>query len=126
MNPNTQTGFLGRLGGGEIAVAKLCVIVGLASIAVVVVAARLPDTAKESLYWLQRGIVSVAILTLLSLFIRHPRHSSRPQGLTQPLGLSFCLALASLVTGFWPGVFAALVTPLLVVGFWLAERSSRA
>ncbi|MFF4566007.1 hypothetical protein [Streptomyces sp. NPDC001435] len=126
MNSNTPTGFLGRLGGGEAAIAKSCVIVGLASIVLVAVGARLPDEAKDTLYWLQRGIVAVAILILLGLFIRHPRHSGRPEGLTQPLGLSFSLALASLVTGFWPGVFAALVTPLLVAGSWLMERSGRA
>ncbi|MGW1713667.1 hypothetical protein [Streptomyces sp. NPDC002156] len=126
MNSNASTGFLERLGGGVIAVAKLCIIGGLASIVIVAMAARLSDPAKESLYWLQRGIVSVAILTLLWIFIRHPRHSDRPEGLTQPLALSVVLTLAALATGFWPGVFAALVTPLLVLGAWLTGRSSHA
>ncbi|MGH4032441.1 hypothetical protein ACQB60_26275 [Actinomycetota bacterium Odt1-20B] len=118
----TSTGPPGRLGGGHIALARLCLIVGLGSIVLVAVAARLDDPAKDIAYWIQRGIVSAAVLTLLWLFTKHPRHSERPAELTLPLGVSATLALAALATGFWPGAVAALVTPLLVAGSWLAAK----
>ncbi|CAM5270531.1 hypothetical protein [Streptomyces griseomycini] len=125
MNSNESLGILQKLGGGHVALAKICIIGGFASVFVAAIAARLPDTAKDALYWIQRGIVSAAIITLLILFIKYPRHASRPEGLTLPLVMSIALALASLVTAFWPGVFVALVTPLLVAVSWLWERFSR-
>ncbi|MFH8487884.1 hypothetical protein [Streptomyces longisporoflavus] len=124
--PNrTSSRSTGRLGGGHIAMARLCLIVGLGSVFVVAVAARLDDPAKGIVYWIQRGIVTAAVLTLLWLFIKNPRHSERPGELTLALGVSASLFLAALVTGFWPGVFAAFLTPLLVVGSWLTERLGR-
>lgn len=124
--PNrTPSRSTGRLGGGHIAVARLCLIVGLGSVLVVAVAARLDDPAKGIAYWIQRGILTVAMLVLLWLFIKNPRHSERAGELTLALGVSASLFLVALTTGFWPGVFAALLTPLLVVGSWLIERLGR-
>lgn len=125
MNSNESSGVLQALGGGPVALAKICIIGGFASVFVVAIAARLPETAKDTLYWIQRGIVFAAIITLLILFIKYPRPASRPEGLTLPLAMSIALALASLVTAFWPGVFAALVTPFLVAVSWLWEKFNR-
>ncbi|MFI7317721.1 hypothetical protein [Streptomyces venezuelae] len=89
------------------------------------IAANLPDAAKNGVYWVQGVIVCAAILVLLWLFFRHPRPSRHPEGLTLPLLLPFCLAVATLATGFWPGFFAGLLTPLLTVGSWFIERLRR-
>ncbi|MEU7584379.1 hypothetical protein AB0B50_43130 [Streptomyces sp. NPDC041068] len=110
-------------GGGQIAAAWLCFAIGFGSLFLTAVAARLSSPAEEILVWLQRGIVSAAILVLLLLFTKNPRHSERPRELTLPLGISVALFLAALATAFWPGVFAAFLTPLLVVGSWLVAKN---
>ncbi|MYY85160.1 MULTISPECIES: hypothetical protein [unclassified Streptomyces] len=125
MTANARNGTLDRLGGGATAVARLCLIVGFGSVFLVAIAAGVPDSAKDAVYWVQRAVVSAAILVLLWLFVRNPRPSRHPEGLTLTLLLSFCLAVAALATGFWPGFFAGLLTPLLTAGSWLVERIRR-
>ncbi|MCF3123799.1 hypothetical protein IPZ68_29430 [Streptomyces arenae] len=88
-------GILGRvadsLGGGQTAAAKLSLIIGLPSAFIAAVAARLSSPAEEILVWLQRGIVSAAILVMVFLFIKNPRHAERPRELTLFLGVSVSL-----------------------------------
>jgi hypothetical protein len=92
------------------------------SIFIVGAASGAPDPAKDVIYWIQRTIVSVAIVTLLAIFFKYPLPSQRPEGLTEVLVASTGLFLATWVTGIWPGVFVAPLLPILVVGSWLMER----
>jgi hypothetical protein len=97
----------------------------MSSIVIVMLASAVPDPAKDVIYWIQRAIVGVAIVTLLGVFFKHPLPSQRPEGLTEVLIASTGLFLAAWVTGVWPGVFIAPLLPLLVVGSWLIERLRR-
>lgn len=105
--------------------AKLCLIIGMSSIFLVMIAGALPSSAKDVVYWLQRIIVAAVILTLLGLFFRHPLPSRRPEGLTEVFIYSSGLFLAAWVTGVWAGVFAAPLIPLLTLGSWITERLRR-
>ncbi|WP_309060324.1 hypothetical protein [Streptomyces sp.] len=125
MSSNRQNRSYGRLGEGPTALAKLCLIIGMSSIFLVMIAGALPSSAKDVVYWLQRIIVAAAILTLLGLFFRHPLPSRRPEGLTEVFIYSSGLFLAAWVTGVWAGVFAAPLIPLLTLGSWITERLRR-
>lgn len=115
-----------RLGGGVLALARLCVIVPFAYLIVYVGGAFLiPKSLGVVWMWLQRGVVTTAILCLLVLFIRHPQAGRRPAGLTHAMGISFMLALPAIVNAYWVGVFGAFVTPLLVLGSAIWERVRR-
>lgn len=124
-NPPDRERSFGPLGSGHTGLARLCVLVGFGSVFLVAVGSRLPDAGRQAVYWTQRSIVLACVLTALWLFVRNPRHTGRPGDLTQALGLTVFLALAALTTAFWPGVVAALLTPLLIAGSWLIERFSR-
>ncbi|MFI1961746.1 hypothetical protein ACH46L_31230 [Streptomyces althioticus] len=113
------------LGEGPAALAKLCLLIGVSSIFLVMIAGALPPSVKEIVYWVQRIIVAAVILTLLGFFFRHPVPSRRPEGLTEVFIYSPGLFLAAWVTGVWAGVFAAPLIPLLAFGSWIAERFSR-
>ncbi|MFE9027614.1 hypothetical protein ACFYOA_15300 [Streptomyces iakyrus] len=125
MNPNGQSRTPSRLGEGPTALARLCLIVGMCSIFIVMLASAVPESAKDVMFWIQRSIVSAAILILLGLFFKYPLPSRRPQGLTEVLIFSTALFLATWVTGLWPGVYVAPLLPILVIGSWLVERLRR-
>ncbi|KAF3466834.1 hypothetical protein [Streptomyces sp. Tu 3180] len=125
MSSNQQSRSYGRLGQGPTALAKLCLIIGMSSIFLVMIAGALPSPTKDIVYWIQRVIVAAAILTLLGLFFRHPLPSRRPEGLTEVFIYSSGLFLATWVTGVWAGVFMAPLIPLLTLGSWIAERLRR-
>jgi hypothetical protein len=97
----------------------------MCSIFIVGLASAVPDPARDAIYWIQRAIVGVAIVTLLGVFFKYPIPSQRPEGLTEVLVASSGLFLATWVTGIWPGVFLAPLLPVLVVGSWFAERLRR-
>ncbi|MCF1648161.1 hypothetical protein [Streptomyces indiaensis] len=82
----------------------------------------IPKSLGPTWVWIQRGVVSTAILCLLALFIQHPRPERRPSGLTHTMAISFLLTLPAIVTSYWAGVFGALVPPLLVIGSAVWER----
>lgn len=125
MSSNRRTLGYGQRGGGPTALAKLCLIIGVSSIFLVMIAGALPPSLKDAVYWVQRIIVGAAILTLLALFLRHPIPSRRPEGLTEVFIYSPGLFLAAWVTGVWAGVFAAPLIPLLALGAWMTERLRR-
>ncbi|WP_328495771.1 hypothetical protein OHS59_25825 [Streptomyces sp. NBC_00414] len=112
-----------RLGGGVVAAARLCVIVPAVFIIVYFLLAIVTPRSFVPVWtWTERAVVSAGILGIFWIFVRHPWHSRRPVGLTHALLVSCTLLLPALVTGFWPGVIGALVTPLLVVGSAAVER----
>ncbi|MFE6481919.1 hypothetical protein ACFVGN_03095 [Streptomyces sp. NPDC057757] len=116
-----------RLGSGVVAAARLCVIVP--SVFVVVyflLAIATPRSFVPVWVWTERAVVLAGILGVLWIFTRHPWHSLRPAGLTHALAVSCVLVLPAVVTGFWPAVFGAFVTPLLVAGSAITERLRRA
>ncbi|MEU9785419.1 hypothetical protein AB0H92_31415 [Streptomyces phaeochromogenes] len=130
MPPNESraaSAVLTRLGGGIVAAARLCVIVPAAFIVVYfLLAAVSPRSFVPVWVWTERAVVSAGILGVFWIFTRHPWHSRRPVGLTHALLVSCTLLLPALVTGFWPGVIGAFVTPLLVAGSAAVERFRRA
>ncbi|WP_326721316.1 hypothetical protein OHT59_19630 [Streptomyces sp. NBC_00243] len=106
-----------RLGGGVVAAARLCVIVpAVYIVAYFLLAIVTPRSFVPVWVWTERAVVSAGILGVLWIFTRHPWHSRRPTGLTHALAVSCLLVLPAVVTGFWPAVFGAFVTPLLVAG----------
>ncbi|MDQ0776580.1 ABC-type multidrug transport system permease subunit [Streptomyces aurantiacus] len=112
-----------RLGGGVVAAARLCVIVPAVFILVYFLLAVVsPRSFVHFWVWTERAVVSAGILGVFWIFIRHPWHSRRPEGLTHALLVSVALLLPALVTGFWPAVIGAFVTPVLVAGSALVER----
>lgn len=112
-----------RLGGGVVAAARLCVIVPAVFIVVYfLLAMATPRSIVPVWVWTERAVVSAGILGVLWIFARYPWHSRRPAGLTHALAVSCLLFLPAVVTGFWPAVFGAFVTPLLVAGFAITER----
>ncbi|MFJ8593211.1 hypothetical protein [Streptomyces sp. NPDC093598] len=116
-----------RLGGGGVALARLCTIVPFAYLFVYVGGAFfIPKSLGPAWVWLQRGVVTAAIVCLLVLFVQHPRPDRRPAGLTHAMAISFMLVLPAIVTSYWVGVFGALLTPLLVLGSAIRERARRA
>ncbi|MFE0571525.1 hypothetical protein ACFW21_05120 [Streptomyces albogriseolus] len=115
----------GGLGEGPTALARLCLIVGVSSIFLVMVAGVLPPYAKEAVYWFQRALVTASVLTLLGLLFSHPRPSRRPKDLTEVFIYSPSLFLAAWVTGVWAGVFVAPLVPLFALGAWVAEKLRR-
>ncbi|MGA5120194.1 hypothetical protein [Streptomyces pseudogriseolus] len=125
MSSNRQVRSYGHLGTGPTGLARLCLIIGVSSIFLVMIAGALPPSAKDGVYWVQRIIVAAAVLTLLGIFMRHPLPSRRPEGLTEVLIYSPGLFLAAWVTGVWVGVFAAALVPLLALGSWITERMLR-
>ncbi|MFD5657351.1 hypothetical protein [Streptomyces hirsutus] len=123
---NSSGSLLDRLGGGVVALARLCVVVPFVYLIVYVGGAFLvPKSFGWAWVWLQRGVVSAALVCLFVIFIQHPRASQRPGGLTHALGISFVLVLPAIVTSYWVGVFGAFVTPLLVAGSAIWERARR-
>lgn len=123
---NSSGSLIDRLGGGVVALARLCVMIPLVYLVVYVGGAFLvPKSLGWAWVWLQRGVVSAALVCLFVVFIQHPRASQRPAGLTHAMGISFVLVLPAIVTSYWPGVFGALVTPLLVAGSAIRERGRR-
>lgn len=124
---NTSGSLVDRLGGGAVALARLCSIVPFVYLFVYVGGAFLiPKSLGPAWVWLQRGVVSAAIVCLLVLFLQHPRPESRPAGLTHAMAISFMLTLPAIVTGYWLGVFGALVTPLLVLCSAIWGKARRA
>ncbi|MBT2399779.1 hypothetical protein [Streptomyces sp. ISL-100] len=85
-------------------------------------AALSPRSLVDTWTWLERGVTSAGILGALWIFVKYPLHSRRPEGLTHALSVSFLLVLPAVVTGFWPGIIGAFVTPLLVAGSAVTER----
>ncbi|MEU6906715.1 hypothetical protein ABZ935_15415 [Streptomyces coeruleorubidus] len=86
----------------------------------------IPKSLGPTWVWIQRGVVSAAIVCLLVLFFQHPRPERRPAGLTHAMAISFMLVLPAIVTSYWVGVIGAFVTPLLVIGSAIWERARRA
>lgn len=121
--PSATNQLMARLGGGILATARLCVIVPAVFIMVyVLLAVLMPRGLVPVWVWLQRGVVSAGILGVLWIFTRYPLHSRRPAGLTHALAVSFMLVVPAVVTGFWPGIVGAFLTPLLVAGSAVMER----
>ncbi|WP_369177607.1 hypothetical protein [Streptomyces mutabilis] len=125
VDPGRQARSFGPLGAGATGLARLCLVAGMCSIFLVMAGAAAPEPARDLIYWIQRAVVALAILTLLVVFFRHPWPSQRPAGLTEVLAYSPMLFLATWVTGVWPGVFVAPLIPLLAVGAWITERARR-
>lgn len=125
MHSNRHPQTFGHLGAGATVLAKLCLIVGMCSIFLIMLASGTPDPIKDVIHWIQRIIVALTIGTLLVIFFKYPLPSRRPEGLTEVLVASTALFLAAWVTGVWPGVFAALLIPLLVIGSSITERLRR-
>ncbi|MGP3951662.1 hypothetical protein [Streptomyces sp. 7N604] len=129
MPPNRSlvASVVNRLGGGVVAAARLCVIVPAVFIIVYFLLAIVsPRSLVPVWVWLERAVVSAGILGVLWIFVQHPWHGRRPEGLTHALAVSFLLVLPAVVTGFWPGVVGAFITPLLVAGFAIVERNRSA
>ncbi|WP_143671185.1 hypothetical protein [Streptomyces sp. Ru87] len=131
--PNTSRNFpvrggiMHRLGGGVVAAARLCVIAPFGSVLVyMLLYAVSPSSFTTAWMWLQRAVVAAGILGLLYIFVKYPWHANRPPMLTHALAVSFILVVPATVTGFWPAAACAIVTPLLVAGFFIAERYRRA
>ncbi|MFD3925945.1 hypothetical protein [Streptomyces sp. NPDC058614] len=125
MSPNTlaDSPVVTRLGGGVVATARLCVIVPAVFIVVYILLTMVtPRSFAPVWVWTERTVVSAGILGVLWIFTRYPWHSRRPAGLTHALAVSCLLVLPAVVTGFWPAVFGAFVTPLLVAGSAITER----
>ncbi|WP_371546959.1 hypothetical protein OG266_18400 [Streptomyces sp. NBC_00554] len=126
MSPNrslADSAVVARLGGGVVAAARLCVIVPAVFIVVYFLLAIVtPRSFVPVWVWTERAVVSAGILGVLWIFTRHPWHSRRPAGLTHDLAVSCLLVLPAVVTGFWPAVFGAFVTPLMVAGSAITER----
>lgn len=124
MTETSRAGYsvVQRLGGGTLALARLCIIVPACFIAVYVTLGILMPSMMPIWSWLQRGVVIAGILGELCIFIKYPWHSLRPKGLTQALAVSFMIALPAAVSGFLPGIIGAFVTPALVVAFAGIER----
>lgn len=118
-----------RLGGGVVAAARLCVIVPAVFIVVYFLLAMVTPRSIVPVWvwvwvwvWTERAVVSAGILGVLWIFTRYPWHSRRPAGLTHALSVSCLLVLPAVVTGFWPAVFGAFFTPLMVAGSAITER----
>ncbi|GHE62322.1 hypothetical protein QWL27_12675 [Streptomyces thermocarboxydus] len=106
--------------------ARLCLIIPFAYIIIYVGGAFLiPESLGLAWVWLQRGVVSAALVCLFVLFLRHSRGSRRPAGLTHAMGISFLLVLPAIITSYWVGVVGALVTPILVACSAIWERTRR-
>ncbi|MER5574224.1 hypothetical protein [Streptomyces massasporeus] len=124
---NSSGALADRLGGGVVALARLCSIVPFVYLFVYVGGAFfIPKSLGPAWVWLQRGVVAAAIVCLLVLFVQHARPERRPAELTHAMVISFMLVLPAIVTSFWAGVFGALLTPLLVLGSIMWERARRA
>ncbi|MFE1247562.1 hypothetical protein [Streptomyces sp. NPDC058735] len=123
---NVSGSLVDRLGGGVVALARLCSIVPFVYLLVYVGGAFfIPKSLGPAWVWLQRGVVSAAIACLLILFLQNPRPQHRPAGLTHAMAISFMLVLPSIVTSYWVGVLGALVTPLLVLCSAIWEKVRR-
>ncbi|MFJ2832678.1 hypothetical protein ACIPC1_34870 [Streptomyces sp. NPDC087263] len=119
----TESAVVTRLGGGVVAAARLCVIAPQVFIVVYFLLAIVtPHSLVPVWVWTERAVVSAGILGVLWIFTRYPWHSRRPAGLTHALAVSCLLVLPAVVTGFWPAVSGAFVTPLMVAGSSIAER----
>lgn len=122
MTTTGRTRTYGGSGEGPTALARLCLIVGVSSIALVMIAGVLPPHARDAIYWLQRTLVIASVLTLLALLFKHLRPARRPEGLTEVFVYSPSLFLAAWVTGIWVGVFVAPLIPLLALGSWAVDK----